>query len=79
MKKLIFLMLFLVQSQSFADTLGRLFFTKQEREAMDRRSRNPGKATEANPEASGTVQRKDGGETVWINGVPHHVERDKKK
>ncbi|HQT26696.1 MAG TPA: hypothetical protein PLK99_08905 [Burkholderiales bacterium] len=79
MKNLVFLVLFFLHADSLADPLGRLFFTKKEREAMDRQSRNHGRAIQENPEASGVIERKGGGKTVWIGGVPRHVERETKK
>ncbi|QID18794.1 hypothetical protein G3580_14895 [Nitrogeniibacter mangrovi] len=52
--------------------LGRLFFTPEEREAMDR---NPTGALAAPTKAAprtldGIVRRSDGKATVWIDGLP---------
>ena len=58
------------------DSLGRLFFTPERRQAMDRqRQLNPLGTTEsASPETptltiNGVVTRSSGKRTVWINGV----------
>lgn len=56
-----------------ADPLGRLFFTPDEREALERQRARP--PVEAAPSPSGLtvnglVQRSDGKAVVWVNGVP---------
>lgn len=60
-----------------AQELGRLFFTPQQRSALDerRRARVPDKPTAAAVAApvtrvDGYVQRSGGPSTVWINGDP---------
>lgn len=81
MKKILPLLL-LLPSFSSADSLGRLFFTPEERAAMERLSRNHGNAVvpeSGNADARGTVEKQGGGKTVWIEGVPRHVEPGKKK
>lgn len=60
-----------------AQELGRLFFTPEERAALDarRRARLPDKPTAAPAAASpvtrvdGFVRRSDGPSTVWVNGA----------
>jgi hypothetical protein len=56
-----------------ADPLGRLFFTPDEREQLERQRARP--PVEARPAPSGVtvnglVQRSDGKAVVWVNGVP---------
>lgn len=56
-----------------ADPLGRLFFTPEEREQLERQRTRP--PVEARPSPSGVtvnglVQRSDGKAVVWVNGVP---------
>jgi hypothetical protein len=62
-----------------ADDLGRLFFTPQERQDLDRR-RAAGAAAEQRADESpaqslvtlnGQVTRSGGKTTTWVNGVPH--------
>jgi hypothetical protein len=71
------LLLCLAFSQALcAQELGRLFFTPEQREALDarRRARVPDKPTAAPVLASpttrvdGYVRRSDGKHTVWVNG-----------
>lgn len=61
-----------------AQELGRLFFTPEERAALDarRRARLPDKPAAAPPAAAspvtrvdGFVRRSDGPSTVWVNGA----------
>jgi len=68
-----------------AEELGRLFFTPQQRQDLDRR-RATNRAEEETPEIregpltlEGHVQRSSGKTTTWINGVPQydsHSSRD---
>jgi hypothetical protein len=71
-----------------AQELGRLFFTPQERAALDarRKARVPDKPAAANVESQrarvdGYVLRSEGKPTVWVNGQPQageaRVARDK--
>ena len=61
------------------ETLGRFFFTPQERQALDaQRAGLPAASAEAAPSAlgpaialQGLVKRSSGRFTVWINGVPY--------
>jgi len=59
-----------------ADDLGRLFFTPQERQDLDRR-RASGVAERGETPAeslvtvNGQVTRSGGKTTTWVNGVPH--------
>jgi hypothetical protein len=67
----------LAVSSPQAQELGRLFFTPEERAALDarRRARLPDKPTAAPAAAStvtrvdGFVRRSDGPSTVWVNGA----------
>jgi hypothetical protein len=68
-----------------AEELGRLFFTPQQRQDLDRR-RTTNRAEEETPQIKegpltleGHVQRSSGRTTTWINGVPQydsHASRD---
>lgn len=52
--------------------LGRLFFTPEERAALDRRRQSDeADAGEARVRVDGRIQRSAGRGTVWINGAPH--------
>lgn len=57
-----------------ADELGRLFFTPQQRQDLDRKRQTNEKETESVVESSvtvnGQVTRSSGRTTTWINGVP---------
>ncbi len=68
---------------SKADSFGRFFFTPQERAMLDRQHRQPGqialKGMVQQESATGSVELKGGGKTVWINGVPRHIEPVQKK
>jgi len=60
-----------------ADELGRLFFTPQERQELDRRrasnivERGEAPAVESLVTVNGQVTRSSGKTTTWINGVAH--------
>ncbi|MFA5914618.1 MAG: hypothetical protein WC830_13780 [Burkholderiales bacterium] len=61
-----------------AEELGRLFFTPQQRQDLDRR-RASNRAEEEAPQIKegpltldGRVQRSSGRTTTWINGVPQY-------
>jgi hypothetical protein len=61
---------------ALADELGRLFFTPQERQELDRRRASNVADTEAPVVESlvtvnGQVTRSSGKTTTWINGVAH--------
>lgn len=59
-----------------ADTLGRLFFTPQQRAQLehDRTMKTaPPAAAPSSLAVNGIVQRKGGPRTVWINGVPQNA------
>jgi hypothetical protein len=63
---------------ALADDLGRLFFTPQERQELDRRrASNVVERSETPPPAqspvtvNGRVTRSGGKTTTWINGVAH--------
>lgn len=84
MKRVIFLLgMVLVATHAYPQQLGRLFFTDDQRAALDarRRARVPDRPTAAPVVASpitrldGFVKRSDGPSTVWVNGeqVPENV------
>jgi len=61
-------------ARSFAQELGRLFYTPQERQELDRRRQSDAVEPEAAVEnlvtVNGQVTRSSGKTTTWINGVP---------
>ena len=64
-----------------AEELGRLFFTPQQREDLDRR-RASNRAEEETPQIKegpltieGQVQRSSGKAVIWINGAPQYDSR----
>jgi hypothetical protein len=69
----------LVNSAHAADNLGRLFFTPQQRQDLDRRRQaNIQESTvtvNSSLTANGKVSRSRGKNTVWINGVPQENSR----
>lgn len=56
------------------DNLGRLFFTPQQRQDLDRRRQANAQESAATAESqitvNGRVSRSSGRTTIWINGVP---------
>ncbi len=64
-----------------AEPLGRLFFTPEQRAFLDKLDESKGRfmQKEASKDASGSVEAKGGGKTVWIGGVPRHLPQGKKK
>jgi len=74
-----------IAAPATAEELGRLFFTPQQRQDLDRR-RATNRAEEETPQIKegpltleGHVQRSSGKTTTWINGVPQydsHSSRD---
>lgn len=73
--------LLLFSGAANAEFLGRLFFTPEQRAFLDRLDESKGKIAlkSAPPDASGSVEAKDGGKTVWIGGVPRHLPPGKKQ
>lgn len=79
------ILLCLTAPAAAAEELGRLFFTPQQRQDLDRR-RATNRAEEEAPQIKegpltldGHVQRSSGRTTTWINGVPQydsHASRD---
>ncbi len=66
----------LAMSTAQAATLGRLFFTPQQRVQLehDRTMKTtPAAAPPSVLSVNGIVQRKGGPRTVWINGVPQNA------
>jgi hypothetical protein len=60
-----------------ADDLGRLFFTPQQRQELDRRRNTDEKASaeavvERTVTVNGQVTRSSGHSTTWVNGVPQN-------
>ena len=56
-----------------AAPLGRLFFTAEQRRALEYRwqlGENPG--GDARPTVNGLVWRSAGRSTIWVNGQPHY-------
>ncbi|HEX5338630.1 MAG TPA: hypothetical protein VFW53_09350 [Gallionella sp.] len=55
-----------------AEQLGRLFFTPEQRAQLELGKQRNGSAADDAPSISvnGIVQKRGGGRTVWINGVP---------
>jgi hypothetical protein len=67
-----------------AQSLGRLFFTPQERATMDSLRQHPGQTAlrgidSGEGGATGSVELKGGGKTVWIDGTPRHLAPGRKK
>lgn len=57
--------------------LGRLFFTPEERAALDRRRQwDIPESDEARVRVDGRIRRSAGRETVWINGAPRDATTD---
>jgi hypothetical protein len=73
------LLLGLTNAARAADTLGRLFFTPQQRQDLDRRRQANVQESAATVNSSltvnGQVSRSGGKNTVWINGVPQENAR----
>jgi hypothetical protein len=61
-----------------ADDLGRLFFTPQQRQDLDRRresnvqEKEPEVVIESTVTVNGHVARSSGKTTTWVNGVPQY-------
>jgi hypothetical protein len=73
----ILLLSFFVADACFAQELGRLFFTPEQRQALDarRRARVPDRpsapvVTSPTTTLDGYVRRGNGKSTVWVNGDP---------
>jgi len=68
-----------VDSAAAADSLGRLFFTPQQRQDLDRRRQaniqESAVTTNSSVTVNGQVSRSNGKNTVWINGVPQETTR----
>jgi hypothetical protein len=81
MRALVFLVFAAAAAPALAQDLGRLFFTEEQRAALDarRRSRTPDKPVApavASPttRVDGYVRRSGGPSTVWVNGESLGVE-----
>jgi hypothetical protein len=77
MKRLCFVALLLIPTASFSQEVGRLFFTPEQRAALDARRKarvpdKPAAVVVASPttKLDGYVQRSGGPSTVWVNGEP---------
>jgi hypothetical protein len=61
---------------AIAQDVGRLFFTPQQRQELDRRRANnvsdEGPVVESSVTVNGQVTRSSGKTTTWINGVPQY-------
>jgi len=75
MSRLVLLALVLAATPAFAQEVGRLFFTPEQRAALDarRKARVPDKpsatvAASPTTRVDGFVQRSGGPSTVWVNG-----------
>lgn len=64
-----------------AEPLGRLFFTPEQRVFLNKLDESKGRIRHkgASLDASGSVESKGGGKTVWIGGIPHHLPPGRKK
>jgi hypothetical protein len=77
MTRLLLLLLVMNCSSAFAQEMGRLFFTPEQRAALDarRKARVPDKPAAAivvspTTRVDGYVKRSGGPSTVWVNGEP---------
>jgi hypothetical protein len=77
MKRLCLMALLLVPTASVSQEFGRLFFTPEQRAALDARRKarvpdKPAAVVVASPttKLDGYVKRSDGPSTVWVNGEP---------
>jgi hypothetical protein len=68
-----------IDSAFAVDNLGRLFFTPQQRQDLDRRRQANIQESTATVNSfvtvNGQVSRSNGKNTVWINGVPQETSR----
>ena len=51
-----------------AEELGRLFFTPQERDNLDRQRRGERSTFNRAPAVNGYIKRSDGRNTIWVDG-----------
>jgi hypothetical protein len=77
MKRLCLIALLLIPTASVSQELGRLFFTSEQRAALDARRKarvpdKPAAGVTASPttKLDGYVKRSGGPSTVWVNGEP---------
>jgi hypothetical protein len=77
MTRLCLMVLLLLPTTSFSQEVGRLFFTPEQRAALDARRRarvpdKPAAVVVASPSTrlDGYVKRSRGPSTVWVNGEP---------
>ena len=77
MKRLCFIALLLIPTASVSQEVGRLFFTPDQRAALDARRKarvpdKPAAVVVASPttKLDGYVKRSGGPATVWVNGEP---------
>lgn len=76
LKILVLLMLPATAISGSTEPLGRLFFTPEQRAALDRQRLNHNGngqqiATEGPVVINGLVRRSSGKDTVWLNGLPY--------
>ncbi|MGB8518321.1 MAG: hypothetical protein WCD45_10595 [Gallionella sp.] len=69
MKKILAIALLILSSQSHAETLGRLFFTPQQREQIDVQELQNQQQHSSTLTVNGIVQKHGGARIVWLNGV----------
>lgn len=73
------LLVLAADSAAAAENLGRLFFTPQQRQDLDRRRQaniqESAVTTNSFVTVNGQVSRSSGKTTVWINGVPQETTR----
>jgi hypothetical protein len=77
MTRLCLIVLLLIPTASFSQEVGRLFFTPEQRTALDARRKarvpdKPAAVVVASPttKLDGYVKRSGGPSTVWVNGEP---------
>ena len=69
MKKFIAIALLVLSSPPHAETVGRLFFTPQQREQIDAHELQNQEQSNATLTVNGIVQKHGGVRTVWLNGI----------
>jgi hypothetical protein len=76
MRRALVILLLLLYHAAAAESLGRLFYTPQEREALEAQRQAGAVAADAPPgnqvTLNGTVRRSGGKNTVWLNHAPRY-------
>lgn len=80
MKRFLVAFILLIRA-AHAEALGRLFFTPEQRAFLDKLHQTHGRILLQGKSdgASGSVEAKNGGRTVWIGGVPRHIPPGRRK